>query len=160
MGAGGYFSYSYRTASLIENGALVINQENGAVFRIDEAGAVLLSIPIEQAQGSMRPLIESHVYAALETGLSFAQVILEKFDPTQKLTRVVLVSTVGTSNTFRWRTSAEHAASPDSMQISMHSQSTEAIHINPADRTAAALKSERPKIAADMLILLRRQYRT
>lgn len=61
----GYFSYRLRTKPRLEGGALVVEQENGSVFRIDDAIAMLLSIPIEQAQGYLKPLIEKQCTLSL-----------------------------------------------------------------------------------------------
>ena len=156
--ADGYFStVGNRAAS--RHGALVIEQENGAA-RIDEAGALLLSVPIEEATGYLKPLIEEHVGQAIEKGLTFADKMLEKFDRTQRLTRIVIAADIATSGGFGWRTSSQQAASPNSMQIAMDRSASGPVMLNPPDRTRMALRSERTRMAEDLLALLRRRYRS
>lgn len=157
--ASGYFSYRRRTEPRLENCALLIAQENGAVFRIDESGAMLLSVPIEQASGHIKPLIEENVSAAIEKALGFADGMLEKFDRTQKLTRVVLATDIGTSGVLGWRTAREQAASPDSMQIAMDTPALGPVMLNPPDRTRMALRAEHTRLTEDLLALLRRRFR-
>ncbi|MCY1669595.1 DUF4062 domain-containing protein [Novosphingobium sp. SL115] len=156
----GYFSYRRRTEPRLENGALLIEQENGAMFRIDEAGAMLLSVPIEQASGHIQPLIEENVSVAIEKAFSFADRMLEKFDRTQKLTRIVIAADIRMSGVFGWRTAREQAASPDSIQVGMNSSASGPVMLNPPDRTRMALRVEHTRLTEDLLALLRRRYRS
>lgn len=156
--ASGYFSYRLRTEPRVEDSALVIAQENGAGFRLDEAGGMLLSVPIEKASGYFNPLIEEHVLAAVQKALAFGDSALEKFDPTQKLTRVVLVAGITSNGIGSWRTANEHRVNPDSMQVSMSQGEPMPVHLSPADRTRMALRADRARIAEDLLALLRRQF--
>lgn len=156
----GYFTYRRRTEPRLVDGELVIEQENGAAFRVDEAGAMLLSVPIEEAPGHLKPLIEEHVGQAIEKGLAFADRMLEKFDRTQRLTRVVIAADIGTNGVFGWRTAREQAASPDSIQIAMHGSASGPVMLNPPDRTRMALRAEHERLTEDLLALLRRRYRT
>ena len=156
----GYFSYRRRTEPRLESGALLIEQENGAIFRIDEAGAMLLSVPIEQASGHIKPLIEENISAAIEKAFSFADRMLEKFDRTQKLTRIVIAADIGTSGVFGWRTAHEQAASPDSIQVGMNRLASGPVMLNPPDRTRMALRAEHTRLTEDLLALLRRRYRS
>jgi hypothetical protein len=152
----GYFSYRLRTDPTVDAGALIIRQENGAAFRVDEAGAMLLSVPIEKASGYLNPLIEEHVQAAINRALTFADTALEQFDPTQRLTRVVLAAGITSNGIFGWRTAREHLASPDSMQIAHSQEESKPVHLNPPDRTRMALRADRMKLSQDLLSLLRR----
>ena len=158
--AGGYFSYRCRTEPRLDHGALVIEQENGAALRIDEAGAMLLSVPIEEATGHLKPLIEENVGQAIEKGLTFADRLLEKFDRTQRLTRIVIAVDIGTSGVFGWRTASQQAASPDSMQVAMDRSASGPVMLNPPDRTRMAVRAERARMREDLLTLLRRKYRS
>lgn len=137
----------------------MIEQENGAAFLIDETGTMLLSVPIEEALGHLKPLIEEHVARAITKALSFADAMLEKLDRTQRITRTVVASDIGTSGVFGWRTAREQIASPDSMQVAMGSNASGPVLLNPPDRTRMALRVERSRIA-DLLALLRRKYRS
>ncbi len=155
----GYFSYRRRTEPRLEDSELIVEQEDGAALRIDEAGALLLSVPIEQVSGHLKPLIEEHVEQAIVKGLKFTDLMLEKLDRTQRLTRVVIAADIGKSSVFGWRTAREQAASPDSMQVSMERSPSGPVMLNPPDRTRMALRAERSRMAEDLLALLRRRYK-
>lgn len=153
-----YFSYRFRTEPKLEQGALIISQENGSRFRVDEAAAMLISVRIVEAEEGMKPLIEENVGDALDLALGFADQMLERFDRTQKLSRIVLVASIETASMFGWRTAAEQNANPKSGSFGMFNKEPRPIHLNPADRTRMALKSERAAIVQDLLALLRRQH--
>ena len=158
-GSVGYFSYRLRTDPRPAADALTISQENGAAFRLDESGAMVLSVPIERAPGNLNPLIEEHVLAALLKALSFGNEVLELFDPTHKLVRFVLVAGIQASDYVALRSLAEQQASPNSMEVPVQRDERRAVHLNPPDRARMAIKAERQLIAEDLLALLRRQYR-
>lgn len=155
----GYFSYRLRTEPRFDSGALIIAQEDGASFRMDEAGSLLLTVPVEKASGYLGALIEEHVVTAMQKALSFANQALDVFDSTQKLTRVVLVAGLESDNIGEWRSLAEHQASPNSMQMAMHSQERRPVHLTPPDRTRMALKADQSRLADDLVTLLRRHFR-
>lgn len=155
----GFFSYRLRTSTDLVGGALMIQQENGAALRIDEEGSLVLSVPIEEASGHMKPLIEENVRLAIQKALMLADRFLDRFDGTQRLTRVVPVVSVATNSPFGWRTSSEQAASPGSITMPMFQSAPGAVHLNPPDRTRMALRSDRARMSDDLLALLRRQHR-
>jgi len=155
----GIFSYRLRTTTGLVGGALVVQQENAAAFQIDEEGSLVISAPIEEATGHMKPLIEENVRAAILTSLMLADRFLDRFDETQRLTRVVPVAHIGSDGLFGWRTSSEQAASPGSITIPMRQAEPGPVHLNPPDRTRMALRSDRTRMADDLLALLRRQHR-
>ena len=156
--ATGNFSHRRRTMPRFDRGALMIEQENGAAFRIDETSAMLLSVPVEKAAGHLKPLIEGHMAAAIGKGLTFADRMLEKFDRTQRLTRTAVAADIGTSGVFGWRTRSQQAANPDSMQIGMGHNAPGAVMLNPPDRTRMSLRADRTQMIEDLLALLRRNY--
>lgn len=159
-GTDGFFTYRLRTSTELVDGALLVQQENGAALRVEEDGSLLLSVPIMQASGHIRPLIEENVGAAIRTALAFADRFLERFDATQRLTRVVPVARIGGASPFGWRTSAEQTARPDSMTVAMNRNEPDRVHLNPPDRTRMAIRSDRARMGEDLLALLRRQHRT
>lgn len=158
-GGDGFLSYRLRTSTELIGGALVIQQEDGAAFRIDGEGSLVISIPIEEASGHMKPLIEENVRAAIQKSLTLADRFLQRFDETQRLTRVLLLVGVGTGRQFGWKTVSEQAASPTSITMSMFQTEPGPVHLNPPDRTRMALRSDRTRMTDDLLALLRRQHR-
>ena len=71
-----------------------------------------------------------------------------------------IAADIATSGVFGWRTSSQQAASPNSMQIAMDRSASGPVMLNPPDRTRMALRSERTRMAEDLLALLRRRYRS
>jgi hypothetical protein len=155
----GFLTYRLGTQPRRSEGALVVSQENGAAVRIDEAAALLVSAPIEKSAGYLGALIEEHVHSALQKGLSVADEILELFDSTHKLPRVVIAAALQSAEHAGWRSLDEDRANPNSMEVSWHSEERRPVNLTPPDRTRMALRADRQRITEDLLTLLRRQYR-
>lgn len=83
-----------------------------------------------------------HLSPKTVKALTVADRMLEKFDRTQKLTRIVIAADIGTCGVFGWRTAREQAASPDSMQIAVDRSASGPVMLNPPDRTRMALRAE------------------
>lgn len=86
--------------------------------------------------------------------------MFEKFDRTQKLTRIVIAADIGTSGVFGWRTAREQTANPDSIEIGINRLASGPVMLNPPDRTRMALRAEHRRLTEDLLALLRRRYRS
>ena len=153
------FTYRLGTVPRRSEGALILSQENGAAVRVDETANLIVSVPIEKSAGHLGALIEEHVCTALQTGLTVADEILELFDPTHKLTRLVIAAGLESTDYAGWRSLDEHRANPNSMEVPWQREERRPVSLNPPDRTRMALKADRPRIAEDLLTLLRRQYR-
>ncbi|MEJ7777017.1 MAG: DUF4062 domain-containing protein [Sphingomicrobium sp.] len=156
----GYFSYRLGTEDQIEGSSLLLTQSNGAALRLEETGALLLTVPVAADEGIFGRLIEEHVATALHQGIAFADLMLELIDPTQKLARVVIAVDLEAAEMSSWRTLDENRRSPNSSNIGWrHGEDRNTpVHLQPSDRPRAALKADRQRIAEDLLTLLRRKF--
>ena len=91
----------------------------------------------------------------LGSALAYAEWVLERIDPTQRLTHVAVAASISGAGYFAWRTQGEHDASPNSISMGMSSgQEKEPVT---AGRPRAALRLDRTCLVEDLVVLLRRQ---
>ena len=149
----------------IERDALVLSQERGASIRLDERAAIVLGLPLEKSRsrdrsgfgGIMLGIIEETVVAELASAVAFADWALDHVDPTQRLTHVALTARIDASDYLGWLTQAEQDASPNSGSMSMGRAPQNPAHLH---RPRAALKFDAQRIAEDVMVPLRRQWKT
>jgi hypothetical protein len=152
------------TNVVIRNDALVVEQERGGSVSLGETAEVLIRMPIEPAQGSRfssisdsSVVIEEDVAAALQGGVQFIQTLLDRVDSTQRLTHVALAASISGAEHRAWRTRAEHAASPNAIEIPWrNSDETQFVVI---DRKRGALQFDRQRLIEDIIIPLRRRWK-
>jgi len=105
----------------------------------------------------MRPLIEEDVQAQIRTYIDFADLILQRIDPTGRIKRVaVAVGVIG--EPMGWRTRADQAASPTSMTISMNGRGrVDPVVLEPSAYPRAFLQHRAEPLSEDFATLLRRR---
>ena len=81
---------------------------------------------------------------------------LGRVDPLKRISDVVPVASL--QGGLGWRTRAEHERNPGSMAMHVTGERV-AVNLIPARLHRAAITHEAPKIAEDLTVLLRRQYR-
>lgn len=148
----------------VDHAALVLEQERGARVQLDEEGAILLRLPVNQPRtrdgrgfGGLSFLIEETVQQRIATGLAFAGAILERIDPTQRLTRVAIAAQIEGAEHLGWRTQAEHNASPNSGTVSMgFGQDRPPVTVC---QSRAALRLNTVPLIEDLLVPLRQQWK-
>jgi hypothetical protein len=130
---------------------------------LSEDGSILIAGRIRRPQASyglLPTLIEEDVRQQLATSLAFADWLLERIDPTERLTHVSLAAKISDSGGFAaWRTLAEAAASPNRVAVGFHQTPPGAVHLAPSLRPRAALRVGRSSLVDDLLTLLRREWR-
>jgi hypothetical protein len=143
----------------IEQGALVLQQEQGARLQLDEHASLLLRLPLAQAQRSGFPvLLEEMVQQLLAHALTYSNWVLEHVDPTQRLSHIAAAARIGGSNTLAWRTQREQDASPNSISLDMsYGQVRPAVHVS---EPRAALRLNSARLIEDLLVPLRRQWKS
>lgn len=157
------FSKTKGVASSIEGSCLVLTQEHGARIQLGEDGSILLRLQLDQTEGSRRngfgmsAIIEEEVMRELATALSFSAWVLDKIDPTQRVTHIALASLIEASDYMGWRTQSEQDASPNSGTMRMSSGQQPPTSF--ADRPRAALRFQSAELAEDLLVPLRRQMK-
>lgn len=147
--------------SSIEGSALFLAQDGGAGIRLDERGALVLRLPLDEPTRrklsgfSGFALIQETVVAKLMAAIAYADWALEQIDPTQRLTHVSLAARIEASDHMGWRTQAEDDASPNSFTMGF-AGNDEKLPVS-VDRPRAALRFEAARLAEDLMVPLRRQ---
>jgi hypothetical protein len=140
-----------------------LEQERGAKLRLAEDGSLLLSLPLERTEGSRRngfgvfAVIEEDVLRELAAALAFGAWLLDRIDPTQRVTHVALAASIEASDYMGWRTQAEQDASPNSGTMRMANGQQQPI--SSTDRPRAALRFQATELAEDLMVPLRRQMK-
>ena len=152
------------TERVVEDDALVLNQESGASVTLSEGADLVLQVPLgprdrqsRMNQIGVSALIEEEVSAALRTTLEFANATLEEVDATQRISHLAVAVTVTNAEHHGWRTRAEHQLNPHSIETPMFgSRDREPLTV---DFLRPGLRLNRNTIAEDLTVRLRRQWR-
>ena len=144
---------------------LVVRQDRGSSIRLTEQGSLAIRIAMDEpltgqrtreSLSGMMVFIEEDVQQRLATALAFAADLIERIDSTQRLTRLAIAVGVSGAQYRGWRTLAQHAASPNSVQIGHMSQQGRApVIVNVA---RAALRLDRTQLVEDIIVTVRRQF--
>ena len=141
----------------------MIGQAN-AQITLDEQGNVRISRPARdvsreaRAIGGIPSLIEEDVRDHVSDSIHYAGWLLNRIDPTNRLSRVALASRLEGIGYLPWRTRAEVAASPN--RASMNPSAPEAAQSQPVALPRAALLFDTARLAEDITVRLRRQARS
>lgn len=156
------FSRSKGVEHSIDGSTLLVEQERGAKIRLGEDGSLLLSLPLERTEDNRRngfgafAVIEEDVVRELSSAMAFGAWLLDRIDPTQRVTHVALAASIEASDYMGWRTQAEHDASPNSGTMCMGNASRPTAT---TDRPRAALRFQAAELAEDLMVPLRRQMK-
>jgi hypothetical protein len=159
LGDDATFERSEGVRSGIDADALVLQQAT-ASLRLDSLGSVRIMQPATN-QGAMGlpALIEEVVGDHLRRALRLSAWVLERIDPVRRLTHVAPTVALLSGAYLGWRTLEEHAASPNSIQMSSRATDRVVVGLTPVSRPRAALTFEASQLTEDFLVLLRRAYR-
>ncbi len=150
------------TNKQLEGHALLVEQDQASI-QLDELGTVVVAQPARDEGGrahmELPVLIEEDIRARIERGLLFAGWILDRVDPVRRLSDVVVVAALLGGGYLEWRTRAEHAAAPNTVQVGMGGSDRVVVRLSPARRNRAALTLDAARIAEDLTVLLRREVR-
>jgi hypothetical protein len=150
-------------APAVRGTTLLIGQAN-AQISLDEQGNVRISRPARdmsreaRALGGIPSLVEEDVRDRVADGIRYAGWLLNRIDPTNRLSRVALASRLEGIGYLPWRTRAEVATSPNA--ASMNPSAPEAAEAQPVVLPRAALLFDTAKLAEDITVRLRRQARS
>lgn len=158
------FDRSLGTTSGLDGADLILSQERGASVRLTEHGSIAVSVPLDEPRSYGRGMdhmsgmviIEESVQTRLGMALDYAAEIMDHVDRTQRLTHLVIAVRLTGVEHRGWRTQAQHAARPNSMQLGMGGGRER----SPVTLTTrrAALGLDRTVLVEDILIPLRRQF--
>ncbi|MBT2189194.1 DUF4062 domain-containing protein [Sphingobium nicotianae] len=158
------FDRSLGTTSGLDGADLILSQERGASIRLTEHGSIAVRVPLDEPRSQGRGMdhmsgmviIEESVQNRLGMALDFAAEIIDHIDRTQRLTHLVIAVRLSGVEYRGWRTQAQHAARPNSMQLGMGGE-RERPPVTLTTRRAA-LGLDRTVLVEDILIPLRRQF--
>lgn len=164
FGEARFFDRAKGVTTNIEGSALVVMQERGAAVLVDEQGSVVTRIPAaassedQWGRGGMSVILEENIHAAIGTALAYGSALLERIDPTQRMTHVGIAARIEGAEHLSWRTRAEHDASPNSVSMAMnYGDERPPVSLS---RPRAALRLDRTRLIEDILVPLRRQRQT
>jgi hypothetical protein len=165
FGAHRFFDRGQGSEPTLAGSDLVIRQERGASLLLNEQGALLLRMPLDEprqrggfgmdAMNGM-VILEEVVQQRLATALGFAADLLERIDSTQRLTHVAIAARLLGAEYRAWRTRSQHAASPNSIQMAPFGGGER----QPVSQLVrrSALRLDRTGLVEDLLVPLRRQF--
>jgi hypothetical protein len=148
------------TSSRIEEATLVLQQPEASVS-VTQLGSLRITQRAEDDDREGLPvLIEEVIQGKLSRALSFAGSVLDSIDPSRRLTHVApMVGLLG-GGYLGWRTQAEHARSPQTVQYSRAAGEEVIERLQPGSRPRAALLHQAAELAEDFTTVLRRRFRT
>jgi hypothetical protein len=155
------FTPAKPTTADIEDHALVLTHDDGSgAVRLDGQGNLMLKLPLTDTDHGM-VVIEENVANLVAAALRYAVAVLDRIDPTQRITHVALAATLtGRSDTAVWRTQREQDASPNSYSVGFGRDERKPVHLTPAVRPRAALQHQTDQLVEDIITLLRREWQS
>jgi hypothetical protein len=154
----GIFTSEQGTSTVIEGHALHFKQED-RFFQVDEQGSLLIGLRLAEGEDLHSVILEEDVQANLRLAISFSATILNFIDSVHRATHIYLAARIEGGDHRAWRTQAEHSASPDRIQIDDGSARV-LFTLSPPVRPRATLVNQGGTLADDLLVLLRRQFRS
>ncbi len=139
---------------------LVIRQTN-AEITLDEQAGIRISRPGRDAAGrghtrvGIPSLIEEDVLDRIDAAIRYAGWLLDRVDPTRRLSRVALACRLDGVGYMAWRTRLEAAASPNMANINL--SGLESAESRSVILPRAALVFDAAEQAEDITVRLRRQ---
>lgn len=126
---------------------------------LSEDGSLLLGLGLQQPERGLSAVIEEDVREAVLKALLFCGGLLDRLDPTEKLSRLAVALALSNSGGGEWRARSEHRQNPSSMRLSLrHDDSIARVMLSPPDRARAAFRQTYSEMAEDLTILLRRHF--
>ena len=145
------------TDTRIVNDSLVFKQSERSIS-IREDGSIKFLTEIKRSNKLMPVIIEEDISGLITHFLKFANTVLEHIDDANRLPYVTILATILGAGHLTWRTSAEHAESPDRMLIDLPDDSErKPVYLSPPNLTRSDLSNKAEELATDLMIMLRRQ---
>jgi hypothetical protein len=145
----------------LDGAALVLMQDNGNRMRLDEQGSIHLQLvlrnPNEERRSHGFPaLIEETVLAHIQGGLAYVAEALDHIDATQRLAHLAIAARIDAGDHMVWRTQREQDASPNSGTMGFRREDRPAVVVT---KLRAAIRLDQRRLAEDILVPLRRQWK-
>jgi hypothetical protein len=163
LGRARLFDSSKGVKKGLRGAVLVVEQDGGSHIQVDKAGSILLRLVFEREPQRLHggfgfaALIEETVVKDLGRAIAFSQWLLERIDPTHRLTHVALATAIEASEYMSWRTQAEQNASPTSGSMGFDNRDKNRLVL---DKARAALAFQATELSKDFMVRLRRQWKS
>lgn len=157
-----FFSTEHGISERFEEDTLVFRQNKSSVS-LDEMGTICVvqaaRKDVDWRSGEApNVVIKEEILDRIARGLRLAGKVLEKIDPTGKITDVVPIVTLFGAEYTEWKTLAQHRASPNTASMAPVSDRIE-VTLSPGRRNRAALTVDTVRLAEDLTIRLSRNWR-
>lgn len=127
---------------------------------VTQTGSVIVRQPVSNSSGTptfgLPAIIEEDVADRIASAIAFTAEVLDRIDPTHRLTRVVVQCGLANAGYTAWRTRAEHQASPQSVTIN-RGPNNSVVGLSPPSVSRQALRHEAEALTEDLVALLRRE---
>ena len=151
------FTTAQGSHTALHSGKLVLQQED-RFLSLDGQGDVVVKLPLGDERRGLPVIIEEEVKQQLAAGAGFTAQVIDRIDPTQRLSQVVLAVQILGGDYLGWRTRRENEANQRSISIGSGQGDRPPVHLVPAHRGRAALKYELHLLIDNLAVLLRRQW--
>ena len=161
MGPAAVLDRSQGTTTKMAGNSLVAQQQTDWAA-IDAEATLVVVRRLRENPGQrvgISGVIEEDLLEALESELTFADHILTMVDHSEGTAHVLIVAALLGAGSSGWRTRAEQAANPNSMSMDITAGDRIVERFSPPARPRRALSVDRPALAQDLMVLLRRQAR-
>jgi hypothetical protein len=152
------FSTDTGNKTSIEGDSLVLQQEERTrMIRLDPQGSIVVRLKIEQGKMGL-VVIKEQLERQIVSAIRYAAWVLDKIDPTQRLTHISIAAGFSDANNVVIRTQAEDDANHNrlSMGYGFGNRKNQPVSLKPAHRARAALSHEAENLAEDLVTLLKR----
>lgn len=152
-----------RGTDLRVNGdTLQLVQEHGeASVALHEGGNLVIVQPAverdEWRTSGIPSIIEEQVYERIARALQFGARVLDKVDPTQRISHVAVVTVLRGGGHMPWRTREEQQRSPNAATMNMRASELVVVSLSPPVRRRAVLAHDTQRVAEDFTVRLRRE---
>jgi hypothetical protein len=154
------FARGEGTTPNIVNDKLVIKQDGREprYVQLDGQGGIVIRLPIERPPNShFNVIVVEDLQEYLEQVLRYSIWLLDEIDATQRLSHLVVVTSV--AGGLGMVTRSELQASPNSISTGFGHSDVGPVHLTPAHVARPALSQDMDRIVGDLVTLIRRQRR-
>lgn len=160
-GAHPVFDPEKGTSVKIDGSALVISQSALVDLRLETNGTIILRVPLpkpnDAGMSSFMIIYEEDVEALLTRSLLFVSDVLDKIDPTQRLTHAAIVASLLNTNMAAWKKKGQRFDGSRTARSYSFDEETKPVQLSPAVRPRASLRHQVSEISEDFVTLLKRQ---
>lgn len=152
------FSTATGNKTKIENDCLILEQDDRSnMIKLDPQGGLVLRLKLPESRNGMI-IIQSKLEGLIISAIGYSAWLLDKIDPTQRLTHISMAMVFSEENHLLIRTQAEDDASPNSfnMQYGYGNAMRPPITLKPSHRSRASLQHDSRSLAEDFTTLLKR----